>query len=64
MRGFQATCLVVEESQIVPHEGHEPHALVDLLHAGVLTGEDGAEVDLALAEAIPPAVRGRNRAVV
>ena len=33
------------------HEGHEPDALVGLLDADVLAGEDGAEVDLAFAKA-------------
>ena len=37
---------MIEESQVVLHEGDEPELVADLPHADVLTGEDGAEVDL------------------
>ena len=40
MDRFESTCLVVEVSQIVVHEGGEPDALVDLFDANILSGED------------------------
>jgi hypothetical protein len=55
---------VVEEAQVVVHEGDEPDSIAHLLDSHVLTGEGLAQVDLALAEADAPAVGDRDRAVV
>ena len=46
------------------HEGHEPDALVDLLDADVLPGENGAEVDLAPTEADATSVGDGDGAIV
>jgi hypothetical protein len=42
---------VIEESQVVLHEGDQPDAVTDLLDADVLPSEDLAQVDFALAKA-------------
>jgi len=47
---------VIEEAQIVLHKADEPHLLADLLDADVLSGEHGAEVDLAFSDADTPTV--------
>jgi hypothetical protein len=47
---------VIEEPQFVVHEGDEPDFIAHLLDAHVLAGEDGAQVDLALAKADTTAV--------
>jgi hypothetical protein len=38
---------VIEETQVVVHEGDEPHIIAHLLDADILAGEHGAEIDLA-----------------
>jgi hypothetical protein len=45
---FQSAGFVVEVSQIVMHEADEPDAVVGLFYADGLTGEDRAEIDLAV----------------
>ena len=41
MKRFQSAGLIVEVSQIVVHEADEPDAVVGLLDADILDGEDG-----------------------
>jgi len=43
---LQGSLLQVDVSEIIVHEGDEPNAVVDLLDAEGLAGEDGREVDL------------------
>ena len=38
--------LLVEDSEITLHEADQPGVAVDFADANVLTGEDGAQVDL------------------
>jgi len=40
----------VEEAQIILHEADKPDLVVDLLDAGLLAGEDRAEVNLLASE--------------
>jgi hypothetical protein len=40
---------VIEETQVVFHKAYQPDFVAHLFHADVLAGEDGAEVNLALA---------------
>jgi len=61
LKWFESTCLIVEVSQIVLHEGGEPNALVDLFDAEFLTGEDLAKVDFPPIEADSPARRACRR---
>ena len=55
---------MVEEAQVVVHEGHQPDFIGDFLDADVLTGKDRAEVDLAAAEADAAALGDGDRAIV
>jgi hypothetical protein len=55
---------VIEEAQIVMHEGHEPDLLGDLPDAHCLTRERMTEIDLAPAEADAPTARDRDCAIV
>ena len=42
---------MIEETQVIFHKADEPDFIADLLDADVLAGEDGAEIDLAAADA-------------
>ena len=44
---------MIEEAQIVVHEGHEPDFLGDFLDADRLAGEGVTEIDLAPAQGRP-----------
>jgi hypothetical protein len=55
---------LIEEAQVVLHKAHQPHPVADLLDADVLAGKDGAEVDLALADADAAAMGDGNGAIV
>jgi len=55
---------VIEESQVVLHKANEPDFIAHLLDAHVLTGEDGAEVDLPFAEADTATVGDGNGAIM
>ena len=46
------------------HEACEPNALVDLLDAEALTGEDGRDVDFLAMQAEPPASGDQQLAIV
>jgi hypothetical protein len=61
---LQGLLLQVEVTEIVVHEACEPNALVDLLDAELLTGEDGRDVDLLAMQAEASASRDENVAVV
>ncbi|MGH8317428.1 MAG: hypothetical protein ACREUL_05545 [Steroidobacteraceae bacterium] len=47
---------MIEEAQIVLQKAHQLNLLLDLADADLLPGEDGAEADLALADADAPAM--------
>jgi hypothetical protein len=55
---------VIEEAQIVVHEGHQPDFLGDLPNAYILPGERATEVDLATSEADATAARDGDGAIV
>jgi hypothetical protein len=55
---------VIEEAQVVFHEANEPYFIAHLLDADVLTGEHGAEIDLAPADADAAALGDGDGAVV
>src|SRR5678815_4456117 len=55
---------VIEEAQVVVHEGHQPDLLGDLLDAHCPTRERMTQVDLASAQADSTAARHRDRAIV
>ena len=57
---LQPTRLVIKVPQVVVHEADEPDVLVDLGDAHLLSGEDSAQVHLALLVA-DPAARGHDR---
>ena len=42
---------MIEEPQVVIHKAHEPDSIADFLDTDILASEDGAEADLAAAEA-------------
>jgi hypothetical protein len=46
---------VVEEAEVIFHEGNQPDAFVDLADSDLLPSEDGAEVNLLSDEADSPA---------
>jgi hypothetical protein len=46
LRALHASCLVIEEAQVVVHEAHQPDLFRNLVDADVLTGEDLAEITL------------------
>jgi hypothetical protein len=48
---------LIEESQIVVDEGHQPDLLGDFLDADILAGKDLTQVDLAPGDADATAVR-------
>jgi hypothetical protein len=56
--------LVIEEAQVVMHEGHEPDLLGDHLDAHRLTREGMTQVDLAPAQGRCGRSRDRDRAIV
>ncbi len=56
-RAFYAPCLVIEEAQIVVHEGHQPDLLGDLFDADRLAGKGMTQVDLSPTQADAPAAR-------
>ena len=55
---------MIEVSEVVLHERDEPDFVVDLLDADVLTGKDGAEVDLEPVEADTSAAGDGDGSVV
>jgi len=55
---------VIEEAQIVVHEGHQPDLLCDFFDAHCLTGKCMTEIDLAPAQADAAAARDSDRAIV
>jgi hypothetical protein len=55
---------VIEESQVVVHEGEEPDFIAHLLDTDVLAGEDQTEIDLSLAETDPAAVGDGDSSVM
>ena len=55
---------MIEEAQVVIHKGNEPDFIAYLLDADVLTGEHGAEIDLAPADADAAALGDGDGAVV
>lgn len=55
---------MIEESQVVVHEGDEPNSIAHLLDADVLAGEHLTQVDFALAEADTAAMGDGDRAVM
>jgi hypothetical protein len=50
---------VIEEAQIVVHEGHKPDLLGDFLDAHCLPGKSMIKIDPAFAEAGAPTARDR-----
>ena len=46
---------MIEVPQIVVHEADAPDSVLHLFNADVLTGKDGAEIDLLPVVANPPA---------
>ena len=44
---MQGSLLQVDIAEIVVHEADEPYAVVGLLDADILAGEDRAEIDLS-----------------
>ena len=55
---------MIEETQVVVHKADEPDLVSDLPDADVLTGEDGAEVDLEAVHADATAARNGDGAIV
>ena len=55
---------MIEEAQVVVHEGHQPDLLGDLLDAHCLTCERVTQVDLASSEADASATRHRDGAIM
>ena len=55
---------MIEESQVILHEGDEPDFIAHLLDAHVLTREDRTEVDLAFAKADAAAVSDGDGAIM
>ena len=55
---------MIEEPQVVVHKADQPDSIADFLHADVLTGKHGAEVDLAAPEAGAAALSDGEGAVV
>jgi len=55
---------VVEEPQVVVHKTRQPDFIADLLDTDVLSGEDGAQVDLATPEADAAALSDGDGSVV
>jgi hypothetical protein len=47
---------LIEEPEVVVHEGHQPDLLAHLLHTHLLSGKHPAEVDLAATDADAAAV--------
>jgi hypothetical protein len=64
VEGLQGFLLQVEIAKIVVHEADEPNAVIDLLDAEPLTGQDGREVDLLAMQAKPSAGRDEYVAVM
>ena len=52
---------MVEVAEIIVHEADEPNAVVDLLDAEPLTGEDNRDVDLLAVQMRPQAVTRMSR---
>ena len=55
---------MIEEAQVVFHKADQPDFIANLLDADVLAGEDGAEIDLAAADADATALGDGNGAIV
>ena len=55
---------MVEEPQVVVHEGHEPDVFADLAHADFLAGEHPTEIDLPPSDADTATGRDRKGAIV
>jgi hypothetical protein len=55
---------VIEVAEVVAHEADEPDFVIDLLDSHLLTGEDGAQVDLLPVVADPAAAGDDGAAVV
>ena len=55
---------MIEEAQVVLHKADQPDFIANLLDADVLAGEDGAETDLAAAEADATALGDGDGAIV
>jgi hypothetical protein len=55
---------LIEESQIVCHEGDQPDLVTDLLDANILAGKDTAEVDFAPADADTTTGGDRDSSIV
>ena len=53
VEGLQGFLLQVELSQFIMHEADEPNAVVDLLDAKLLFGQNGGEVDPFAMQAAP-----------
>ena len=56
--------LQIDIDQIVMHKADQPNAVVDLLDAEGLAGQDGRDVDLLAAQAEAPARRDENFSVM
>jgi len=54
---------MIEESQVIFHEGDEPDSIAHLFDADVLSGEDLAETDLALADADTAAIEAIDESI-
>jgi hypothetical protein len=55
---------VIEEAQVVFHKADQPDFIANLLDADVLAGEDGAEIDLAAADADAATLGNGDGAIV
>ena len=55
---------MIEEPQVVIHKADQPDFIANFLDPDILTGEDGAEIDLAAAEADAAAVGDGDGSVV
>jgi len=63
-RRLEPAGFIVEESEVVVHEGDEPDLLVDLLDADLPSGEDGAEAHFVANEADSAAAGDGDVAIV